>query len=183
MSPPQLARKSGTYTTSRCISVRATARSVSGLFAAPATTRQSIERASASSISPPAAHGASTSQLAGQDGLRRGGDADPVLVRERRARSASRSQPITCAPPRASLAASADADLAEPDDAHAAPSKSSEPVRGREAAAHRLEDRLGGDGRGSPPPPFDTERPTQKRVKRAMWSMSAVVVPMSSAVM
>ena len=53
-------------------SVRATARPVSGLFAAPATTRQSIERASASSISPPAAQGASTSsslaRIASADG-------------------------------------------------------------------------------------------------------------------
>ena len=38
-------------------------------------------------------------------------------------------------------------------------------------------------GEGSPRPPLPTERPTQKRVKRDMWSMSAVVVPMSSAVM
>jgi hypothetical protein len=38
-------------------------------------------------------------------------------------------------------------------------------------------------GEGSPPPPFSRERPTQKRVKRDTWSMSAQVVPMSSAVM
>jgi hypothetical protein len=38
-------------------------------------------------------------------------------------------------------------------------------------------------GEGSPRPPLAAERPVQKRVKCDMWSMSAVVVPMSSAVM
>ena len=134
---------------SRSIRVRATPRSVSGLFAAPATTRQSIERASASSISPPAGAGREHVELG-----RRGSPRRRAPPRCRAARPTCRTA--------AGVEVAADhlgarlrqlpgergADLAEPDHADAPPVEVARPGGGGEPAPHRLEDRLGRDGGG-----------------------------------
>ena len=54
---------------------------------------------------------------------------------------------------------------------------------GGEPAPHGRETLSAVTGEGSPLRRCAAERPSQKFVKRDMWSMSAVVVPMSSAVM
>ncbi len=134
---------------SRSISVRATPRSVSGLLAAPAITRQSSARARASSISPPAAHGASTSSSLARIASADGAISMPCCVGRaaRSARSRGRSA-ITRAPASASRVASTEPTLPSPIDAHA-PALEVVRAGGRgEPAPHSLEDRLGGHGGG-----------------------------------
>ena len=144
-----------------------------------------VERARQGVVDQPAGGaGREHVQLGVQDGLGGRRDRDPVLGGEslaaRRGRCRSRAR---SAPAEASPAASAPPTLPSPITPTRRPSSSSEPVWAatpRRSAASTVS---AVTGEGSPRPPLPTERPTQKRVKRDMWSMSAVVVPMSSAVM
>ena len=165
------------------MSVRATARPVSGLFAAPATTRQSIERASASSISPPAAQGASTSSSLARIASADGATSMPCAWAMRVQQPGSRSQPTTSAPASTSFAASEEPTLPRPTTPTRLPSKSCDPVAAASPRPIAWKTVSAVMGEGSPPPPLDTDWPTTKRVIPAMWSMSVVEVPMSSAVM
>ena len=81
------------------------------------------------------------------------------------------------------MAASAEPTLPSPTTPTRRPSKSPEPVAAVRPRRIAWKTVSAVTGEGSPPPPFDTDCPTTKRVNFAMWSMSAVEVPMSSAVM
>ena len=169
----------------RSISVRATPRSVSGLFAAPAITRQSSARASASSIRPPRRAGGEHVELAREDRLGRRRELDSVL----RAESlAALGVEVARDHARAGLdelcRRAREPTLPSPTTPTRLPSRLSRPggrAGGRAASPWKTVSAVTGEG--SPPPPPSRERPTAKRVKRDRWSMSAVVVPMSSAVM
>ena len=137
------------------------ARSVSGLFAAPATTRQSIERASASSISPPAAQGASTSSSLARIASADGATAMPVLVgeplgsarRRGRSRSRARRRVRELAPPAPSPPCRARPRRRGARRSRPSPSRPSRPRRIAWKTVSAV------TGEGSPPPPFGAERP------------------------
>src|SRR5215218_5948911 len=128
--------------------------------AAPATTRQSIERARASSISPPAAQGASTSSSLARMASADGTTSMPCCSATRSQQPRSRSQPITSAPAPASLPASADPTLPSPTIPTRRPSKSPEPVAAARPRRIAWKTVSAVTGEGSPPPPFETDWPT-----------------------